>query len=156
MFGKPIGEYLRFEWGILFAILVVGLVRLGLSLAGVPMGTVRLFSINVVLLLGVVYVGIVATTRGFGTYRHLLPLVFFQGLLVNGIAAAAIGLAAVTGQANAYTVPEYTAALPNYLPHALGHLFGTLVVAPIAWGVASVAMLVTRALRRGTPARAGA
>jgi hypothetical protein len=155
MFGKPVAEYLRFERGILFAILVVGLLRLGLSLAGVPMGTVKMVSVTAALLVGVLYVGVAAAVKGFGAYRHLLPLVFFQALLVNAIAAAAIGLAALTGQPNAYTAPEYT-NLPNYLPHAMGHLVGTLVVAPIAWGLASLAMLVTRAVGRGAPARAGA
>ena len=154
MFGKPFVEYVRFARAVLLAILVIGVVRLGLSLAGVPVGIVKVFSVTVVLLAGVLYLG-AAAARGFGGYRHLLPLVFFPALLANVMAAAAIGLAALTGRTNVYAAPEYS-NLPNYLPHAAGHLAGTLVVTLGAWGLASLAMLVTRMVRGGAPAGARA
>lgn len=155
MFGKSMADYLRFERGILAAILVVGLVRLVLSLGGVPVGVVKMFSVTVLLLVGGLYAGIAVAVRGFGGYRHLLPLLFFQSVVATAIIVAAIGLAAVTGKTNVYTAPEYT-NLPNYLPHALGHLAGIVVVPLLMWPVAAAVMWATRAIRGSAPPRAQA
>lgn len=40
MFGKPVSQYLSFQKWWLIALAAVGLLRLGLSLAGLPNGTV--------------------------------------------------------------------------------------------------------------------
>lgn len=155
MFGKPIAEYLRFERWILAAILIVGLMRLVLSLAGAPGEFVKLVSTTVVLLVGVVYAGVATATRGFGTYRQLLPLLFFQAVATNGIAALAIALAGLTGRPNVFTAPEYT-NLPNYWPHALGHVAGMLIFPIALWPAAALVMWVTGAIRGGAPAGARA
>lgn len=150
MFGKSIGEYLRFERGLLAAIVVVGLSRLVLSLGGLPMDVVKMFSVTALLLVGVLFAGVAVVVRGFGGYRHLLPLLFFQSVVATAIIVAAIGLAAVTGKTNVYTAPEYT-NLPNYLPHALGHLAGIVVFPLLAWPVAAAVMWATRAIRGSAP-----
>jgi len=86
MFGKPVAEYLRFQRAWLILIAVVGLARLGLSLAGLPDHTVMFLSMTVAGWLAVLYYGMAVHTRGFGTYRHLLPLMLFQVVLVQAIA----------------------------------------------------------------------
>src|SRR5438477_13129888 len=93
MFGKKVKDYVRFERWILILIVVVFALRLGLSLAGVskaeypvmtrtgiptiPKAT-EWVSINLVLLVGILYCAIAVQTRGFGTYvqtwrGHVLP-----------------------------------------------------------------------------------
>jgi hypothetical protein len=44
IFGKGFSEYVSFEKGFLILVPVVGLARLGLSLAGVPIATVKFVS----------------------------------------------------------------------------------------------------------------
>jgi hypothetical protein len=44
IFGKTLGEYVRFQKTFLILILAVGLARLALSLAGAPNSTVRWLS----------------------------------------------------------------------------------------------------------------
>ena len=81
MFGKKVKEYVRFERWILILIVVVFALRLGLSLAGVPVGgniaaldgnykATEWVSINLVLLVGILYCAIAVQTTGFGTYKH--------------------------------------------------------------------------------------
>src|SRR5262245_29051167 len=93
MFGKKGKEYVRFERWILILIVVVFALRLGLSLAGAskaygsgsPEFSARFLlpkatewvSINLVLLVGILYCGIAVQARGFGTYKHLFPLLLF-------------------------------------------------------------------------------
>lgn len=51
IFGKCLSEYVSFEKGFLILVLVVGLARLGLSMAGVPNASVKFVSLSVLLLL---------------------------------------------------------------------------------------------------------
>ena len=48
MFGKPYSEYLRFQAPILIAMAVLGLLRLGLSIAGQPDSVVKFVSVTAV------------------------------------------------------------------------------------------------------------
>jgi len=155
MFGKSMVEYVRFERGILAAILVVGLVRLVLSLSGAPVGVVKPASMTVAAVVGVAYCGVWTAVRGFGSYRHLLPLLFFQAVLVHAITIVGIALAGVTGRANVFTAPEYS-NLPNYLPHALGHMAGMVVFPLLLWPVAALLMWATKAIRGGATSQARA
>src|SRR5204863_2643225 len=99
--------YLRFQkvWLILLA--VVGLARLALSLGGLPDRTVMFLSMTVVGWIAAVYYGVAVHNRGFGTYRHLLPLLAFQVVLVQAIAVLGI-LLAIAGLPNIYAAPEYS------------------------------------------------
>ena len=152
MFGKRIPEYLRFQWAWLALIAVVGLARLGLSLAGLPDSTVTFLSMTVVGWLAAVYYGVAVHTRGFGSYRHLLPLLFFQVVLVQSIAVLGI-LLAIAGLPNIYAAPEYSgppfARSANQWTHALAHLtIGIVVPVLLWWAVASLVLLVTRKASR--------
>ena len=98
MFGKRVSEYLAFEKVWLFLIAAVGLVRLGVSLAGSPDRTAAWFSMNVVVWAGCLYYGAAVHTRGFGSYRQLLPLMIFAILTMQSIAVLGI-LLAIAGTA---------------------------------------------------------
>jgi hypothetical protein len=111
MFGKKVKEYVRFERWILILIVVVFALRLGLSLAGVPVGgniaaldgnykATEWVSINLVLLVGILYCAIAVQTTGFGTYKHLFPLLLFQATIANWLVGMGIILGIVTGHNN--------------------------------------------------------
>jgi hypothetical protein len=105
MFGKRLSQYLGFQKVILGLLAAVGLARLGLSLAGLPDATVAWLSMNVVAWAGALYYGVAVHTKGFGSYRQILPLAFFQTVLQQGIAVLGI-LLAIGGHSNIYAAPE--------------------------------------------------
>jgi hypothetical protein len=147
MFGKSVGQYLSFQKVFLIAIVVVFLVRLGLSLAGTPIGIAKWFSVTVVLLLGTLYYGVAVHTRGFGSYKQLFPLGLFQSLLGEGLVALAIVLGIVTGQDNIYTAPEYSGGTDGKVWfHAFAHLVlvGCLILPLVNWAISSLVLLVTK------------
>jgi hypothetical protein len=152
MFGKRLSQYLGFQKVWLALIAVVGLARLGLSLAGMPDKTVTFLSMTVVGWAAVLYYGVAVHTRAFGSYKQLLPLMVFQVVLVQSIAVAGI-LLAIAGYPNIYAAAEYSgppfARSPNQWDHVLAHL--TIgIVAPVLlwWGVASLVLLITKRVTR--------
>lgn len=157
MFGKSCSEYLRFQAPILVAMAIVGLLRLGLSIAGQPDSIVSFASVSAVGFAGIVYYGVRVRPSGLGSYRHLLPLVFNRGLVANGIAILGIGLA-VMGMPNIYDVQEFrgpfATAETTPLQHALAHMFiGTTIGALIGWGMSSVVMAIFGRPQRSTETR---
>jgi hypothetical protein len=148
MFGKRLSEYLRFQKAWLALIAAVGLARLGLSLAGLPDRTVAFLSMTVVGWAAVFYYGVAVHTRGFGSYRHLLPLMIFQMVLVQAIAVTGI-LLAIAGLPNIYAAPEYSFRAQSQWVHALAHLtIGIVVPVLLGWGVASLVLLITKNVSR--------
>jgi hypothetical protein len=152
MFGKRVSEYLGFQKVWLALIAAVGLARLGLSLAGLPDRTVMFLSMTAVGWAAVVYYGVAVHTRGFGSYKQLLPLMIFQMLLVQSIAVAGI-LLAIAGFPNIYAAPEYSgppfARSANQWSHALAHLtIGIVVPVLLGWGVAALVLLITKRVAR--------
>jgi hypothetical protein len=152
MFGKRLSEYLAFQKGPLLIVAGVGLLRLGLSLAGAPNATATWLSMTVAGWLAIFYYGVAVHTRRFGTYRHLLPLVFIQVVVVQAIAVTGI-LLAIGGVPNIYAAPEYGApfggAATSQWLHALAHLtIGIVAPVLLGWGVASLVLLITRKVAR--------
>jgi hypothetical protein len=152
MFGKRVSEYLGFQKAWLVLLAVVGLGRLGLSLAGLPDRTVMWLSMTVVGWAAVFYYGVAVHTRGFGSYKHLLPLMIFQVVLVQAIAVFGI-LLAIAGLPNIYAAPEYSgppfARSANQWTHALAHLtIGIVVPVLLGWGVGSLVLLITKKVAR--------
>jgi hypothetical protein len=162
MFGKKVKEYVRFERWILILIVVVFALRLGLSLAGVtnaygpgkfllPQET-EWVSINLVLLVGILYCAIAVQTRGFGTYKHLFPLLLFQTTLVHGLVGMAIILGIVTRHNNVFTALEHCGVCGAdglKWGHALGHIVLGPPLALSSWLPASGILFVTRKVRPG-------
>ena len=62
---------------------------------------------NVVSWLAVVYYGVAVHTKGFGSYRHLIPLGFLQIAAQQGVAVLGI-LLAIAGRDNVFAAPEYS------------------------------------------------
>ena len=168
MFGKKGREYVRFERWNLILIVVVFALRLGLSLAGVskaeypvmtrtgiptiPKAT-EWVSINLVLLMGILYCGIAVQTRGFGTYKHLFPLLLFQTTTAHWLVGMGIILGIVTGHNNVFTAVEHCGVCGAdglKWSHAVGHIVVTpLLVSLVSWLPASAILFVTRQVRPG-------
>lgn len=152
MFGKRVSEYLAFQKVALGILAAVGLARLVLSLAGLPDGVVAWLSMTVVGWAAVLYYGVAVHTRGFGSYKQLLPLLVFQVVLVQAIAVGGI-LIAIAGWPNIYAAPEYSgppfARSPNQWQHALAHLtIGIVAPVLLGWAVASLVLLITKRVAR--------
>jgi hypothetical protein len=144
VFGKRLSEYVRFQRVILGLIVVVGLARLLLSLAGVSNDVVKFFSMTVVAIAGVFYYGIRVPTTGFGSYRHLLPLLVIQSVAANLIAIAGILISRFSHRPNVFTAPEFGGAARTRW-HILGHVGIGMIVAPLVlWAVAAIVMWVTK------------
>lgn len=146
MFGKSVTQYLGFQRAVLALIVLAFLVRLTLSLSGMPNSVARWVSVTAVLLAGVVYYGVAAYRSGFGSYKQLYPLALFQSLLGEGLVALAIVLAILTGTDNIYTAPEYSGGGDGKnWTHVMGHLvMGAVILPLLGWGVSSLVMLVTK------------
>ncbi len=146
MFGKKLSDYLYFQGWVLALIVVVGVVRLALSLAGVSNSTVKWFSITVVMLLGMLYYAVAVQTKGFGSYKQLYGLLLIQSIVTESIPIVAILLAMATGHDNIYVAPEYSGGGDgkNWL-HILGHVVVGAVILPIlSWIIASAILFVTK------------
>ena len=151
IFGKTLSEYISFQKYILLAILVVGLAKLALSLGGVPVSVLKWLSVTVVMIFGIVYCAIRVHTTGFGSYKHLLPLLVIQSFLGELIIAAGVVISIFTGEDNVFSVPEYS---PSPEPgagrtwsHALTHLIGgSTAGALVAWLIAMLFMFITKKL----------
>jgi hypothetical protein len=148
VFGKKFQEYVQFQRWILILIAVVFLLRLGLSLAGVPVSQARWVSINLVLLVGLMYCSVAVHTRGFGSYKQLFGLLFVQTAFAHALIAAGIILGIVTGIDNIYTAPEFFGGSSgrNWM-HVIAHVLGMVVLPIFAWLVGSVILFLAKRIK---------
>ena len=149
MFGKKPGEYVRFEFWILTLIAVVFAARLGLSLAGTPIGVAKWASINIVLLIGLIYCAVAVHTSEFGSYKQLFGLLLFQLAFAHFLVALAIILGILTGRDNIFTAPEFFGGNDGKAwHHVLLHLvLPSIILTPIYWLIGSGILFVTRMIR---------
>ncbi len=164
MLGKPLSAYLAFAKPVLALIAVVWLLRLGLSMAGIPVGAARFVSVTGVVLLGALYFGWAVGQKGFGSFKQLYGLNLVQGIFSQTLVALAIVLAIAIGRDNVYTIPEFyppsAGQDPMGLPpdgktfgHAVAHLvLGAVLIPIVGFILSSIVLLVTR----GAPQRAKA
>jgi hypothetical protein len=155
IFGKRFSEYIRFQQVILGAILVVGLAKLAMTLAGLPNATTKWLSLTVLTLAALFYYGVRVHTAGFGSYKQLLPLIFNQNVLAHGIIVIGIVIGIMTGHDNVFTAPEYSGGGDGKTwLHVGAHVvLGMIVGSLLGWLVASIVMWVTkRVARRPAPA----
>ncbi len=155
LFGKTFSEYVQFQKVFLIATAVVGLTRLGLSLAGADNSLATYFSMTVVQLAGLIYYAIRVHTTGFGSYPQVLILISIQSFVANVIISAGIAITAVTGTLNIFSTPEFSGNA-NHWFHAATHLIGgPTLFSVILWVPAALVMLVTKfAVKTPPPAAA--
>src|SRR5262252_8000186 len=145
IFGKPLGEYVSFAKIFLILIPLAGLLRLGLSLEGMPNSTVQWFSMTVLGFIGMVYFAIRVHTTGFGSYKQLLVIVALQNLLAQVVAIVGISLAIITGVGNIFSAPEFSFGGVNPWIHLVMHVFvGTTLGTLFPWGIGSLILAITR------------
>lgn len=148
MFGKRFSQYFQFQSWILILIGLVWAIRLGISLSGTSFSTTRWFSINIVLLLGLVYCSIAVHTSRFGSYKQLLGLLFVQNGFAHLLIAGGVVLGIVTATDNAYTAPEVFGGADgkNWL-HVLAHVLATVLASLVAWLIGSIILFVTKRVK---------
>ncbi|HMG37389.1 MAG TPA: hypothetical protein VKM94_26025 [Blastocatellia bacterium] len=146
IFGKNLSDYIAVQKGMLLLIALVALGRLALSLAGVSNSAAKWLSVTAVMALGAVYAGIKVNSSGFGGFRHLLPMVFFQDVLAQLVVAGGIALAIVTQKDNIFSAPEYSGNRDGKTwSHSVAHLVLGFIVAPlVSWGISSLVLLLAR------------
>ena len=148
MFGKKFSDYIRFENWILILIVVVFLIRLGLSLNGSAFSQIHWVSVNLVLLVGLIYCAVAVHVQRFGAYKQLLGLLLVQNVLAHCLIALAIVLGIVTGISNVFTVPEVSGGSNGATwVHASAHLIAGFFAALVAWGIGSLILLFIRKLK---------
>jgi hypothetical protein len=148
MLGKKFAEYIRFQGWVLILIGAVFLVRLGLSLNGASFSQIRWISMNLVLLVGLIYCAVAVHTRKFGGYRQLFGLLLVQNVLSHTLIAFAIALSIVTATPNIFTAPEVSGGGDgaNWI-HVAAHLIVGFLVSVFAWLFGSAILFLTRKLK---------
>jgi hypothetical protein len=157
VFDRRLSDYARFARVFLVLIVIVGLVRLALSLGGVPTPIARWASVTALIWIGVFYFGVRVHTTGFGSYRQLLPIYVLQMVAAQLVIVPSIILAIVTGHDNIFSLPEFAfGSNGKTWAHVLAHLFiGTTVGSLFCWIGGCVVLFVTqKATRSRTTAAA--
>jgi hypothetical protein len=145
IFGKPLGAYVAFAKVFLILIPLVGLLRLGLSLEGMPNSTVQWFSMTALAFIGMLYFAVRVHTAGFGSYKQLLVIVAMQNLLAQSVAIIGILLAIVTGVGNVFSAPEFSFGGQSPWLHLAAHVFiGTTMGSLVPWAIGSLILAITR------------
>jgi hypothetical protein len=149
IFGKRLSEYIAFCRVFLVLIFVAGIVRLALSLGGVPNSTAKWFSMTGLVWIAVVYYSIRVHTSGFGSYKQLLPVVALLNLVAQAIAIVGIVTAIFTGNNNIFSAPEYAfGADGKTWFHVAAHVFiGTTIGSLVPWAIGSGILAATRKLK---------
>ena len=127
-------------------ILIVGLARLFLSLGGVPDSTTKWLSISVVSLIGLIYYAVRVHTTNFGSYKQLLPLIYIQSVVGQGIVIAGIIIAIYMGKDNVFSAPEFSGGSDGKTwLHVLAHLIVGIIVGPlVGWLIGSALLFVVK------------
>lgn len=146
IFGKSFSEYASFEKVILWLIAIVGLGRLAISLAGVPNSSARWLSVTAASVIGLFYASIRVHTKGFGSYKQLLPLIWIQAVLAHFIVIVGIVLSIYMEKENIYSAPEFSPqGNGRSWGHAFAHVLAGLIVVPlIGWLIGSLILFITK------------
>ena len=148
MFGKKLSEYIQFERWILILIVAAFAIRLILPMAGASMPITRWASINLVLLIGLIYCSIAVHTARFGSYKQLYGLLLVQIAFAHLLIAFGIILGILTGTDNIYTAPEFFGGNNGRnWAHVLAHVLGAFILPVIYWLVGSVILFVTKRVK---------
>jgi len=152
IFGKRLSEYVRFSRLFLVLIAAAGIIRLALTLSGTPNSTAKWFSMTALMWIAVLYYSIRVHTTGFGTYKHLLPVLVLPNLVAQAIAITGITIAIFTGNPNIFSAPEYAFGGDGktWLHVAAHALIGTTVGSLIPWAAGCAILAATRRMARSS------
>jgi hypothetical protein len=148
IFGKRLSEYVGFCKVFLILIAVTGILRLALSLGGVPNSTARWFSVSALVWIAALVSAVRVQTRGFGSYKQLLVVCVLLNLVAQVIIISGILLAIFTGTGNIFSAPEYAFGSDGKTwLHAGAHLIvGTTAGSLVPWLFCSLVLFVTKKL----------
>jgi hypothetical protein len=148
IFGKRLSDYATFCRVFLILIAITGVIRLAMSLGGVPNSTAKWFSMTALVWIAVIYYSIHIHTSRFGSYKQLLPVIALLNITAQVIAIVGIAIAMFTGTDNIFSAPEYAfGGDGKSLAHLLAHVFiGTTFGTLIPWVVGCGVLALTRKL----------
>ena len=146
IFGRPLSQYAEFCKPFLVLVPIAGIVRLALSLGGVPNSTAKWISVTALVGIGVLYYAVRVHASGFGSYKQLLVVSVLLNLAAQVVIIFGIVLAIVTGASNIYSAPEYAFGSDGATwSHAAAHLFiGTTAGSLVPWLIGSLVLFVTK------------
>ena len=122
--------------GFMASIVLVGLARVGLTVAG--SGEISKYaSMTVVILLGCIYFGALGLS-----WKELVKVSYLLILPYMAVELGGIGYTWATGKTTIFHVPQYSFGMPADL-HFLGHLVGGLTWQPLSL---FIVMLIVRAV----------
>jgi hypothetical protein len=148
MFGKKFGDYVRFLWWVLVLVAAAFVTRLAVGMTGTPVATTKWISINLVLLIGLIYSAVGVHTRGFGSYKQLFGLLLVQNAFAHLLIASGIVFAIVTMTTNIYTAPEFfNGSDGRNWGHAALHILAAFLLAVLGWLLGSVILFVTKKVK---------
>jgi hypothetical protein len=148
MFGKKFGDYVRFESWVLILVAIAFAARLIVGMSGTPVATTRWISINLVLLVGLIYCSVAVHTSGFGSYKQLFGLLLLQNAFAHFLIACGIALAIVTMTNNIYTAPEFFGGSDGRnWGHVGAHFLAMVLVPVVVWLLGSVILFVTKKVK---------
>ncbi len=125
--------------GFMVAILLVGLVRFGLTVSGAPDDVTKYASMTVVILAGCIYFGAASLS-----WKELLAVSYLLILPYMPVEVVGIGYTWATGNTTIFHVPQYSLGLDLEL-HFWGHLVGGLTWEPLSL---FVVMLIVHAMAK--------
>jgi hypothetical protein len=154
VFGRRFSEYVQFCRFFLILIAICGIVRLALSVGGVPNSTAKWFSVTTLVWIGVLYYSVRVHTTRFGSYKELLVLCVLQNLVAQAVIISGIILAIITGTNNIFSAPEYAFGGNGATWFHVGAhlLIGTTAGSLVPWLVGSLVLFTTKKLT-GTDSR---
>ena len=145
VFGRPLSDYVAFCKPFLILIPLVGIVRLVLSLSGVPNRTDLFFSMTALLWIAVIYYSVRIHTARFGSYKQLLVICALLNLSTQVISITGIVISIITGQDNIFTAPEFSFAVGSKWAHVAAHVFiGSIAGSLVPWIIGSLILAITR------------
>jgi hypothetical protein len=88
---------------------------------------------------------------GFGSYKHLLPVLALPNLTAQAVAITGITLAIVTGNADIFSSPEYAFGGDGKTwTHVAAHAFiGTTMRSVFPWAIGCAILAIARKVARG-------
>ena len=125
------------------AILAMGLIRFALDRHGLPIDTVKYFSMTAIILIGTIYFGIVTDT-----HKGRLKAAYLLIMPYMAVEVLALGYTWATGAQTIFHTEEYSFGT-SIRAHTIGHIIGGLTWEPLTlFLVMEVVWLIYAGVRR--------